>query len=69
MSKTVDVRGLSCPQPVMVVQNAIEEGVFPLEVLIDSVTTRENVRRLASRKGCEVEITEKNDEFLMVIKK
>ncbi len=33
MNKLVDARGLSCPQPVMLAQKAIEEGVFPIEVL------------------------------------
>ncbi|MDO9087254.1 MAG: sulfurtransferase TusA family protein [Anaerolineaceae bacterium] len=69
MSKVVDVRGLSCPQPVILVQNAIDEGQFPIEVWLDSVTSRENVRRMATRSGCSIEITEKDDEFLMVLKK
>lgn len=69
MSKVVDVRGLSCPQPVILVQNAINEGIFPIEVLIDSVTSRENVRRMATRLGCSVDVTEKDDEFVMVLKK
>ncbi len=69
MSKMVDVRGLSCPQPVILVQNAIDEDVFPIEVLLDSVTSRENVRRMATRFRCTIEITEKDDEFLMVLTK
>lgn len=69
MSKAVDARGLSCPQPVILVENAIEEGEFPIEVLVDSVTSRENVRRMASRNGCSVEVVEKDDEFLLVLTK
>jgi len=69
MSITVDVRGLSCPQPVILVQKAIEKGKFPLEVLADSVTSRENVRRIAEKLGCKVEITAQDDEFKLVIRK
>lgn len=70
MSKiVVDARGFFCPQPVIMVQNAIDEGKFPIEVLVDSVTSRENVRRMASRVGCSIEIVEREDEFLMVLKK
>ena len=69
MTKTVDARGLSCPQPVILVENAIEEGGFPIEVLVDSVTSRENVRRMASRNGCVVNVVEKEDEFLLVLSK
>ncbi|NLE84112.1 MAG: SirA family protein [Chloroflexi bacterium] len=67
MSITVDVRGLSCPQPVILVQKAIDKGEFPLEVLADSVTSRENVRRIAEKLGCNVEIIEQDDEFKLVI--
>ncbi|MBM3137534.1 MAG: SirA family protein [Chloroflexi bacterium] len=63
MSIKVDARGFSCPQPVMMAQKAIQEGKFPIEVLVDSSTARENVRRLAEMKGCKTEITSQDDEF------
>lgn len=69
MSVTVDARGLSCPQPVIMAQKAISEGVFPIEVLVETVTSRENVRRMAERLGCKVEVTEINDEFKLVLVK
>ena len=69
MSTTIDARGLSCPQPVMMVQQAIEKGNLPLEVLADTVTARENIVRFAERKGLKVQVTEQDDEFTMVIRK
>ena len=69
MSKAIDTRGLSCPQPVIMVQQAVEKGDFPLEVLVDTVTARENVLRFAERKGYKVQITENDDEFTLVISK
>jgi TusA-related sulfurtransferase len=69
MSTTVDVRGLSCPQPVILTQKAIDKGEFPFEVVVDTVTARENVLRLAERKGFKVEVTQQDDEFRMVISK
>jgi len=69
MNKTVDARGLSCPQPVILAQKAMAEGKFPVEVLVDSVTSRENVRRMAEKQGYKVEIIQQEDEFKMVIKK
>ena len=41
MNTTVDARGLSCPQPVMMSQKAIARGLFPIEVYVDTVTSRE----------------------------
>lgn len=67
MVTTVDARGLSCPQPVILAQKAIAEEKFPVEVLVDTVTSRENVRRMAERLGCKVTITQQEDEFKLVL--
>ncbi len=46
----VDARGLSCPQPVLETKAALESARGnTVEVLVDTVTSRENVLRLASR--------------------
>ena len=68
MSKIVDARGFSCPQPVIMAQNAIQAGKFPVEVLVDTVTSRENVRRMAERLGCRLGIAElDNEEFKLTL--
>ena len=70
MSKIVDARGFSCPQPVIMSQSAIQAGEFPVEVLVDTVTSRENVRRMAERIGCRVEVIElDNEEFKLILTK
>jgi tRNA 2-thiouridine synthesizing protein A len=67
--KSVDARGLSCPQPVILARNAIDAGQFPIEVLVESVTSRENVRRMAEKTGCTVTIAEIGDEFKLTLSK
>jgi tRNA 2-thiouridine synthesizing protein A len=69
MSKMIDARGLSCPQPVILASQAIKAGQFPIEVTVDTVTARENVRRTATNAGLRVLIEEKGDEFTLVIEK
>lgn len=69
MNTTVDARGLSCPQPVIMAQKAIAKGEFPVEVWVDTVTSRENVRRMAERLGCKVVVTQQEDEFKLVLTK
>jgi TusA-related sulfurtransferase len=66
---TVDARGLSCPQPVMLAKQAIDGGKFPIEVLVDSVTSRENVRRMAERLGFKVQAEPSGDGFKLTIAK
>jgi tRNA 2-thiouridine synthesizing protein A len=65
--QTVDARGLSCPQPVLLTRKAIEAGQFPIEVLVESVTSRENVRRMAENAGCKVAVSGIGDEFKLTL--
>ena len=67
MVKQVDARGFSCPQPVIMARNAIKDGVFPIEVLVETVTSRENVRRASQKMGCTVEVEALGDEFKLTL--
>ncbi|HEY67688.1 MAG TPA: SirA family protein [Thermoflexia bacterium] len=69
MTTTVDARGLSCPQPVILTRKAIQAGEFPIEVLVETVTSRENVRRVAEKAGLQVRVEEVGDEFKLTITK
>jgi TusA-related sulfurtransferase len=67
MTTQVDARGLSCPQPVILTRNAIKAGNFPIEVLVETVTSRENVKRAAEKAGCTVQVEELGDEFKLTL--
>ena len=69
MAHTVDARGLSCPQPVILARNAIKTGEFPIEVLVETVTSRENVRRAVEKLGCTVQVEEIGEEFKLTLTK
>jgi len=56
-TKTIDARGLSCPQPAMLARQAINQlGKGTVEILVDSVTARENISRLAQNCGWSVTV-------------
>jgi TusA-related sulfurtransferase len=40
-----------------------------VEVLVDTVTSRDNVRRAVENLGCTVEIHEEGDEFRVIVKR
>lgn len=67
--KKIDARGLSCPQPVIITNKVIQEGEFPVEVLVDTVASRENMRRMAENAGLKVSIKESGEEFVITITK
>ena len=71
MSTTVDARGLSCPQPVLMTMDEIrkvEKG--EILVLVDTDTSKENVSRAASSKGWQVkEIQEEGEGYKITFSK
>jgi tRNA 2-thiouridine synthesizing protein A len=69
MTKKVDARGFSCPQPVILTRKAIQAGEFPIEVLVETVTSRENVRRASEKLGCQVKVEEMGEEFKLTVTK
>ena len=66
MSEKIDARGLSCPQPVVLIKKAIDKlGKGEIEVWVDTVTSKENVSRLARKAGFQISVEEKEREFLL----
>ena len=64
----VNVRGFSCPIPVVKTKKAMEESPDEaLTVLVESAISRENVSRLAQSKGYSVEAEETSDEYRLVL--
>ena len=52
MSKIVDARGLSCPQPVLLALNEMKKAEKgEIVILVDTDTSRENVSRAATSQG------------------
>ena len=60
--KTIDARGLPCPQPVLLTHKALQEA-DEVTTIVDNLTATENLRRLASGKGCEVQVRAEKDVF------
>ena len=71
MSKTVDARGLSCPQPVLMTLNEIKQGGGEdIVVLVDTDTSKENVSRAATSQGWQVkEVLEEGGGYRVTISK
>ena len=70
MNQRVDVRGLSCPLPVVVVRNKlleIKKGI--LVVLIDTGTSKDNITRMATNADWKVVVREEDGEYLLTISK
>lgn len=71
MSQTVDARGLSCPQPVLLATQVMKHvGAGEIEVLVDNEASRENVGRAAQSQGWSVDVREDAEgEFRLLLQK
>ena len=65
----LDARGLSCPEPVMMLRKAMAAGEASYEIVVDNTTSKENVTRYATHQGFQVEVAEQNGEFTLSMKK
>ena len=71
MTKTVDARGFSCPQPVLMALDEIKEAdKGKILILVDTDTSKENVSRAAASQGWQVkEILEEGGGYRITISK
>lgn len=66
----IDARGLSCPMPVVMVQNEVKRSSpDELKVQVDSMVCVENITRFAASRKYEVEVVKKDGEYELTLKK
>ena len=65
---TVDARGLSCPQPVVLTMEALKQNAEAYENLVDNQTALNNVSRFVKNAGKTASVTEKDDEYIIEVK-
>ena len=61
----LDARGLSCPEPVIMLRKAMmsEEPVY--EITVDNPVSKENVTRYGEHQGYTVQVTEQAGEYTL----
>ena len=67
--KTIDARGLSCPEPVIMTRKALLSGEQSYEVLVDNPASRENVTRYAEHQSYSVSVSEQDGEYTLSLRK
>jgi len=71
MSEILDARGLSCPQPVILIRGRIKEmDQGTIMILVDNETAKENVIRAAENRGWVVDKIEMvGEDFQITFRK
>ncbi len=64
----IDAKGLSCPQPLMMVQEALKKNPCEQVVVeVDSSSPRDNILRLARRKKLSASVDEADGVFTITV--
>jgi len=66
-TKTVDCRGLACPQPVINTKDALAGATSPILVIVGNEGSCTNVRRFAESQGGRVSVARQGEEFHLTI--
>ncbi len=67
--KQIDTRGLSCPQPIILVLDEIRNGKDEFDVVMDSEASCENVKRLLTKNNLEFDVKENSDHTVYYVKR
>ncbi|HEX2936763.1 MAG TPA: sulfurtransferase-like selenium metabolism protein YedF [Bacteroidales bacterium] len=70
MSKIIDARGLTCPQPVILTKRAMDEsGTDELTTIVDNNAALENVSKLGKSQGYDVDVEEQGENYYIRMNK
>ncbi len=68
--ETVDARGLSCPEPVIMTRNTLKKTTAKeVTVLVSSSVARDNVTRSAKGMGWNIRSEEKGSDYKLHLSK
>lgn len=67
--KTVDARGLACPQPVVLARKAVLDDPAGAVIIVDNACSVENIGRFAANSGYSVESAAEGPDFRLTLKK
>ena len=65
----VDAIGRSCPEPVIMLRNALKDKPDSLEIAVDNAAARENCTRFGRNAGYQVTVTEEGPAWILSLKK
>jgi len=65
----IDARGLSCPEPVVLLRKAMATKEAAYTIVVDNVTSRENVTRYGEHQGYKAAVAEENGEYTLTFTK
>lgn len=67
--KLIDARGLSCPEPVLLLRQEMASKGASYQIIVDNHAAKENTSRFARHQGYDVKVEEKDGEYTLTFTK
>ena len=67
--KIIDARGLSCPEPVVLLRSAMASNENSYQIIVDNHASRENTTRYAQHQCYQVSVSEQDGEWTLTFTK
>ena len=64
---TLDARGISCPEPLIMLKNALKAEA-QLTMLVDNKATLDNCEKFAKKQGFAVDVEKDGEVFKLLIR-
>jgi len=68
LQKTLDLRGLSCPIPLIQTKNALENA-SEVQVTVDEPVAKENILKFAKSRNLQAQCSVNGGEYTIIIHK
>lgn len=65
--KIVDARGLSCPEPIMLTDEAMKASEFPFKILVSEPNQKSNIENFLGDSGKKVTAVPVGSEFEITV--
>ena len=65
----IDARGLSCPEPVLLLRKAMASGEKAYQIIVDNHAAKENTSRFAAHQGYAVKVEARDGEYTLTFTK
>lgn len=65
----IDARGRSCPEPVVMTMEEMNNKVDKFEVVVDNQVAVENITRLCNNKGFNIKVIQEGVDYRLKIRR
>ena len=66
--KEIDVRGLSCPEPVIQVQDELDQNKGEFKILISEAHVVKNISKVLDSEGRKYDVAEDGLDYIITVK-